>query len=168
MIRYELCYTTKKYNRSMGCIYEGITTEFTYEPIRIGVYEKLEDAKDALKDHQTEASYENPYYTITEYWIEEDSYDESGEILSVKILEFSSFEEMCIRKLSGLEWGDLNSETRDFLLKKRNSDYTPGNIGQGLIDLSVPTLFVKGIRLGGNQIHIPDNSIIQTTGEGFT
>lgn len=52
------------------------------EPVLIESFDKLEDAKAALKNYKSDIRQMSGYYFVTEYSVEENEYDEDGEFVS--------------------------------------------------------------------------------------
>ena len=74
----------------------NIDERFVLSPCILKTFDKKEDALDALKDFKStfyERDSDGRYYEVTEYYVEENEYDDEGEWISGgDIWKFADFE----------------------------------------------------------------------------
>ena len=84
----------KKEDIKPGCTL-NIDERFALSPRVLKTFDKKENALDALKDFKStfyERDSDGRYYEVTEYYVEENEYDDEGEWISGRdIWEFADF-----------------------------------------------------------------------------
>lgn len=96
MKKYEIMKNSAEFNWkhrkeiTTGCTMDDV------EPEKIGEFEELEEAEEELKKHKTEISESGGLFSVTEYMIQENEYDEDGEWISGGDVWAFSKMEICV------------------------------------------------------------------------
>ena len=105
MKKYEIMKNSAEFNwKHRKEITTGCTVD-DVEPEKIAEFKELEEAEEELKKYKTEISESGGLFSVTEYMIRENEYDEDGEWISGgDIWDFSD-----------MEIGVVDRETRDLI-----------------------------------------------------
>lgn len=96
MKKYEIMKNSAEFNwKHRKKITTGCTMD-DVEPEKIGEFEELEEAEEELKKHKTEISESGGLFSVTEYMIQENEYDEDGEWISGGDVWAFSKMEICV------------------------------------------------------------------------
>lgn len=96
MKKYEIMKNSAEFNWkhrkeiTTGCTMDDV------EPEKIAEFKKLEEAEEELKKHKTEISESGGLFSVTEYMIQENEYDEDGEWISGGDVWAFSKMEICV------------------------------------------------------------------------
>ena len=97
-------YSTSCFLKHIYNIYDGCTLDVVpyYEWIRIGSFEKLEDAEDALAHYRSTVNrlnISNGYYSVTEYFITSADNETMQEGDLYRILHYSKWNVITVQKI---------------------------------------------------------------------